>query len=1162
MPVTNPLKGTDLQETTSQPRKTSKSQPTPNEGAPNEAFANVDANQSYLGSNVDAFAPTLTKRSSVAQRMKAAARVTQLLQPKDAYERYSQRRSSTSRKSFLRTADSVESTVHLSIIEAKGLRAMDRGVSSDPFAVVLINGKKEVFRTEIKKKTLRPFWNASCTFHVKPGDTEIRIDFFDDDGWSLKADVLGHATFDFRNFPTPGVEKWFDLASDVGDFKTGSATGSARLRIEFIAATTTALSGSAPYTEWSGTRSTHLRNTLLRETEKITDVIVKRPPIPFQPFGYSLPGGDVEMDIGGLEDLERVTATEENGKTMVTHFSLQKGQKLTGINSMLFSSMPALRILNLSGCCALTSLPGLASLTNLEHLDISKCIQLRQLSSCAWANKTGGAASIPAGTGMGLTPRSPDATTGWMTSRPDVTVGSTALKRPGTAGSTKFRQDAAAGAVMLKRPGTAGRPGTARSMTSKPDATTETTTLKRPGTAGSRTLRADGTAGAMTPKRPGTAGSRTWRPDATAMSTTLKPNATTSSMTLKDEPLCPNLRFLDVHGCAMLPNTEIWPLVAPNIGKVDMKAFNAEWREPLQRQPLSVGCPLGHVLTGLDVGKCTGFRCSLCQVDQAPGSRMRACRGCGFYLCKTCAIQDMGLVVGVVWPSEEASLQAQKEATTMAGISSCQPDNAWLVEVSCRVGLRTKWKAALETLQGSQKVSQEDKENANEVHIKLFDDTADDDNFEVMKDRSCFWGFSDFHIGASDLDECKRSCVARGCGCFVIWQEKAYFKSKDVETCRKNLIITPRATTYLCHAISKKEKVERRRPKRTSHAREEEESRRERERLAKEEAEITSERMDTAGISDAPTFQQFMPLIEQALPSTLCRCPLMGCNASVPISELEAHKAGCDWRLVQCEAGCGAMVPAKMKEHHESVETNLRSAMKTWDVSRLKNCIKKAEGHCAFCRQSEKTLRKARANATKVQKAMANIKRSGAMEIPGISFDLETCTITLENGLPLAKRQPPDDSAAFKEGCEEEALKILKNIATILNSFGICMAMEGHTGDTDPPDFWQSLADNRGAFIVGILEAKFGVPKYRCIPYGKPGGGVIVNIRKAAFKEVFALMDTDKDGMMSLDELVPAKTALLQWFHEHQLDSLFRKFNLQDKVDVRMFCEDCDVDWE
>merc|ERR1719171_3033078 len=122
--------------------------------------------------------------------------------------------------------------------------------------------------------------------------------------------------------------------------------------------------------------------------------------------------------------------------------------------------------------------------------------------------------------------------------------------------------------------------------------------------------------------------------------------------------------------------------------------------------------------------------------------------------------------------------------------------------------------------------------------------------------------------------------------------------------------------------------------------------------------------------------------------------------------------------------------------------------------------------------------------------------------------------------------------------------------------------MEGHTGSTNPPQFWQSLADNRAIYIVRRLEGEFGVPPLRAIPYGKPGGGVYVDIRRAAFREVFNVLDTDGDGQMSEKELEPARTTLGQWFSETQLSILFNRIRRQGSVDFRAFSEECGIAWD
>lgn len=59
------------------------------------------------------------------------------------------------------------------------------------------------------------------------------------------------------------------------------------------------------------------------------------------------------------------------------------------------------------------------------------------------------------------------------------------------------------------------------------------------------------------------------------------------------------------------------------------------------------------------------------------------------------------------------------------------------------------------------------------------------------------------------------------------------------------------------------------------------------------------------------------------------------------------------------------------------------------------------------------------------------------------------------------------------------------------------MIVEGHTGATDPHDYWQALADNRALLICRTLEQHGGVPSSLVKAIGVPGGGALVRIYPA-----------------------------------------------------------------
>jgi len=85
----------------------------------------------------------------------------------------------------------------LKIVDAEGLPAMDSQFmgkgTSDPYVKVLAAGKREVFKTDVQKKTLSPVWNASCDFRVGPEEEFIDLIVYDYDAGSGD-DPMGRVT--------------------------------------------------------------------------------------------------------------------------------------------------------------------------------------------------------------------------------------------------------------------------------------------------------------------------------------------------------------------------------------------------------------------------------------------------------------------------------------------------------------------------------------------------------------------------------------------------------------------------------------------------------------------------------------------------------------------------------------------------------------------------------------------------------------------------------------------------------------------------------------------------------------------------------------------------------------------------------------------------------
>lgn len=105
--------------------------------------------------------------------------------------------------------------VHICIHAAKDLLAMDVKLigkgKSDPYVKVLAGGKREVFKTEVMKKTVDPLWNASGKFQVGPEEASIVLALFDHDLGS-KDDPMGQVTIRLLDFVSDGSfifkEQW------------------------------------------------------------------------------------------------------------------------------------------------------------------------------------------------------------------------------------------------------------------------------------------------------------------------------------------------------------------------------------------------------------------------------------------------------------------------------------------------------------------------------------------------------------------------------------------------------------------------------------------------------------------------------------------------------------------------------------------------------------------------------------------------------------------------------------------------------------------------------------------------------------------------------------------------------------------------------------------
>ncbi|XP_041353742.1 tricalbin-3-like isoform X2 [Gigantopelta aegis] len=117
----------------------------------------------------------------------------------------------TSSVSYIEDYLQGKTILELTILQGKDLVPMDRNGFSDPFCVLMVDGKK-VFTTNIKKKTLFPKWNETVTLELPAEDTAFAIEVYDND--VIGKDFMGKVVLTverLKQLVIKGKAEWFTL---------------------------------------------------------------------------------------------------------------------------------------------------------------------------------------------------------------------------------------------------------------------------------------------------------------------------------------------------------------------------------------------------------------------------------------------------------------------------------------------------------------------------------------------------------------------------------------------------------------------------------------------------------------------------------------------------------------------------------------------------------------------------------------------------------------------------------------------------------------------------------------------------------------------------------------------------------------------------------------
>jgi Ca2+-dependent lipid-binding protein len=106
----------------------------------------------------------------------------------------------------------IDRSVYIRVAEARKLKAMDFGGTSDPYCILQLGGQQ--VKTQTVWKTLSPLWGEEFNFSVNDPESDVlTITVFDEDKRS-KDEPFGRVTFPIKTLPQEVQEQWYSLVPE------------------------------------------------------------------------------------------------------------------------------------------------------------------------------------------------------------------------------------------------------------------------------------------------------------------------------------------------------------------------------------------------------------------------------------------------------------------------------------------------------------------------------------------------------------------------------------------------------------------------------------------------------------------------------------------------------------------------------------------------------------------------------------------------------------------------------------------------------------------------------------------------------------------------------------------------------------------------------------
>jgi hypothetical protein len=283
-----------------------------------------------------------------------------------------------------------------------------------------------------------------------------------------------------------------------------------------------------------------------------------------------------------------------------------------------------------------------------------------------------------------------------------------------------------------------------------------------------------------------------------------------------------------------------------------------------------------------------------------------------------------------------------------------------------------------------------------------------------------------------------------------------------------------------------------------------------------EEISDALKRAQQVGVTDLPLLRSAPVLLRRLQPAVEFTC-VLGCGARVAARDWIDHERLCCMRQVRTDGlvviprtgstservayTCG--VRQDLRPHHDELRARLQAQVRKWNPEALAALIgecapaefpelfdRKVCG-CLGCRFPAHLVHKAIRRKTELEQMQAQVMP--AIERGSVAIDFNANAIEILREIKFEARKEPDASAQFDAENKLEAEETLRDLALVIKTYKEPMCVEGNTGATDPPEYWNQLALNRANLICAVL-IQYGVPRFLLTPIGKAGGGAKVRV--------------------------------------------------------------------